>query len=88
MRVLVYEDFTASGRALRFVDNYVTEIMKLYANTHTEINATGSATSQCFEKVLTDTFSHLKRLLKSFVTMFMLLRTILFFLLELESPEL
>ncbi len=33
---LVYADYTASGRALRFIEEYIQhEILPMYANTHT-----------------------------------------------------
>lgn len=38
---LVYTDYTASGRSLKFIEDYINnEVLPLYANTHTE-------TSQC-----------------------------------------
>ncbi len=41
-RPLVYADYTASGRSLRFVEDYIAEqVLPLYANTHTEASATG-----------------------------------------------
>eukprot|EP00200_Dunaliella_tertiolecta_P018889 CAMPEP_0202401726 /NCGR_PEP_ID=MMETSP1128-20130828/3697_1 /ASSEMBLY_ACC=CAM_ASM_000463 /TAXON_ID=3047 /ORGANISM="Dunaliella tertiolecta, Strain CCMP1320" /LENGTH=653 /DNA_ID=CAMNT_0049005591 /DNA_START=22 /DNA_END=1983 /DNA_ORIENTATION=+ len=44
-RTLLYADFTASGRALHFVEQYMTNIMELYANSHTEDNLTGRTTT-------------------------------------------
>ena len=41
-RRLVYADYTASGRALTFVERFIRdEVLPLYANTHTEASATG-----------------------------------------------
>ncbi len=45
-RLLVYTDFTASGRCLRFVDDYLGDLARLYANSHTEDSTTGRATTR------------------------------------------
>ena len=45
-RPLVYADYTASGRQLAFVEDYLRSLAPLYANSHTEDSTTGlSATS-------------------------------------------
>ncbi|MGD8486507.1 MAG: aminotransferase, partial [Chloroflexota bacterium] len=37
VRRLTYADYTASGRSLGFIEDYIREqVMPLYANTHTE----------------------------------------------------
>lgn len=41
-RPLVYADYTASGRGLRSVERAVQNILRFYANTHTEDDFTGS----------------------------------------------
>ncbi len=40
-RPLVYADYTASGRGLYSIENYVQRILQYYANTHTEDDFTG-----------------------------------------------
>ncbi|MFA7550576.1 MAG: aminotransferase class V-fold PLP-dependent enzyme, partial [Sedimentibacter sp.] len=41
VRLLTYADFTASARGLNFIDKYLLELQKSYANTHTEDDMTG-----------------------------------------------
>jgi selenocysteine lyase/cysteine desulfurase len=38
---MVYCDYTASGRCLRFIENYIMRLQRQYANTHTEDDVTG-----------------------------------------------
>ncbi|MFN3597066.1 MAG: aminotransferase class V-fold PLP-dependent enzyme [Rubricoccaceae bacterium] len=40
-RLLVYADYTASGRHLAFVEDYLRSLAPLYANSHTEDSLTG-----------------------------------------------
>jgi selenocysteine lyase/cysteine desulfurase len=40
-RLMVYADYTASGRCLLFVENYLQAVQRTYANTHTEDDTTG-----------------------------------------------
>ena len=40
-RLLVYTDYTASGRSLKFIEKYLIKIQREYANTHTEDDITG-----------------------------------------------
>jgi len=40
-RLMVYCDYTASGRCLHFVERYVQGVQRIYANTHTEDDVTG-----------------------------------------------
>jgi selenocysteine lyase/cysteine desulfurase len=45
-RMMVYCDYTASGRCLTFVERYVQCLQRNYANTHTEDDLTGRSMSQ------------------------------------------
>ena len=45
-RLLTYADYTASGRSLRFVEEYLLGKQELYANSHTEDDTTGRVTTE------------------------------------------
>jgi selenocysteine lyase/cysteine desulfurase len=48
---LVYADYTASGRALKFIEEYIQhEILPMYANTHTQQSGTGKQTNNAREE--------------------------------------
>ncbi|EGD77049.1 aminotransferase [Salpingoeca rosetta] len=48
---LIYADYTASGRALGLVEDYIRDVvLPLYANTHTEASATGLQTTRLREE--------------------------------------
>ncbi len=49
-RLLCYHDYTASGRGLAFLEAYCQNMLRMYANTHTEISATGKACNQIYEQ--------------------------------------
>lgn len=40
-RLLLYADYTASGRSIKFIEQFLIKIQREYANTHTEGNVTG-----------------------------------------------
>jgi selenocysteine lyase/cysteine desulfurase len=47
----VYADYTASGRALGFIERFIADtVLPHYANTHTEASATGRITSHFREE--------------------------------------
>ena len=49
-RRVIYADYTASGRALTFIEDYIRdEVLPLYANTHTESSGTGLQTTRLRE---------------------------------------
>lgn len=50
-RPVVYADYTASGRSLDFVEDYLRDVvLPLYANTHTESSGTGLQTTRFREE--------------------------------------
>ncbi|MDF2949425.1 MAG: aminotransferase class V-fold PLP-dependent enzyme [Sedimentibacter sp.] len=49
-RLLTYADFTASGKSLKFIEKYLLEIQKFYANTHTEDDMTGEVMTKILHK--------------------------------------
>ncbi len=49
-RLMVYCDYTASGRNLSFIERYLQEIQRQYANTHTEDDITGRSMTRLMEE--------------------------------------
>jgi len=50
-RRVTYADYTASGRSLSFIEDYIREaVLPLYANTHTESSGTGLQTTRFREE--------------------------------------
>ena len=48
---LIYADYTASGRSLTFIEEYIREsVLPYYANTHTETSFTGAQTTALSEE--------------------------------------
>ena len=45
-RLMVYCDYTASGRCLKFIERYIMKLLRNYANTHTEDDITGRNMTQ------------------------------------------
>jgi selenocysteine lyase/cysteine desulfurase len=51
LRKFTYADYTASGRSLSFIEDYIrNEVLTKYANTHTEISGTGLQTTRFREE--------------------------------------
>jgi selenocysteine lyase/cysteine desulfurase len=51
VRRVTYADYTASGRSLSFIEDYIREaVLPLYANTHTESSGTGLQTGRFREE--------------------------------------
>src|SRR3954451_4525063 len=51
IRRVTYADYTASGRSLSFVEDYIRDaVLPLYANTHSESSGTGIQTSRFREE--------------------------------------
>ena len=51
LRRVTYADYTASGRSLRLVEDFITDhVLPMYANTHTETSGTGLQTTRFREE--------------------------------------
>ena len=51
---MIYADYTASGRTLRFMEDALLSLSETYANTHTEDNETGRRTTQLYHEARHD----------------------------------
>lgn len=49
-RLMVYADYTASGRCLVFVEQYLQDLQRIYANTHTEDDISGRSMTQLLDE--------------------------------------
>ena len=49
-RLMLYADYTASGRSLYFVEDYLLRQLPLYANSHTEDDASGRVTTELLQQ--------------------------------------
>ncbi len=49
-RLMVYADYTASGRCLGFVERYLQQLQRIYANTHTEDDISGRSMTHLLEE--------------------------------------
>jgi len=49
-RLMVYADYTASGRCLSLVEKYIQNLQRIYANTHTEDDISGRSMTQLLEQ--------------------------------------
>ena len=49
-RLMVYADYTASGRCLGFIEKYIQNLTRIYANTHTEDDISGRSMTHLLEQ--------------------------------------
>ena len=49
-RLMVYADYTASGRCLTLVERYIQGLLRVYANTHTEDDISGRSMTRLLEE--------------------------------------
>jgi selenocysteine lyase/cysteine desulfurase len=49
-RLMMYADYTASGRCLCFVENYLRQLQRIYANSHTEDDISGRSMTQLLKE--------------------------------------
>ncbi len=49
-RLMVYADYTASGRCLTVIERYIQSLQRIYANSHTEDDISGRSMTQLLEE--------------------------------------
>ncbi len=49
-RLMTYCDYTASGRGLAFIENYLMHVQRTYANTHTEDDVSGRSMTRLLHR--------------------------------------
>ena len=49
-RLMMYADYTASGRCLCFVENYLRQLQRIYANSHTEDDISGRSMTRLLKE--------------------------------------
>jgi selenocysteine lyase/cysteine desulfurase len=52
-RLMTYADYTASGRCLGFVERFLLQVQRIYANTHTEDDVSGRSMSRLLHQAET-----------------------------------
>ncbi|NRA67950.1 MAG: aminotransferase class V-fold PLP-dependent enzyme [Pseudobacteriovorax sp.] len=66
-KTLLHLDYTASAQGLAFIESYIADCMKTYANTHTETSATGKYSTNRFHKAIESIRKHVNGGRDSFV---------------------
>lgn len=51
-RIITYADYTASGKNLKFLENYYLKLNEIYANTHTEDDFTGKSITELYRDAI------------------------------------
>src|SRR5690554_1950498 len=57
-RLITYADYTASGKTLKFIEEYLIKIQEVYANTHTIDSFTGKTTTAILQKAINNIKKH------------------------------
>lgn len=67
LKTLVHLDYTASAQGLEFIEHYILNCLKTYANTHTETSITGKSSTQRFHAAIETIRQHVRAGSDSFV---------------------